>query len=379
MAQPNPPSDGDSKEQTSKPKAKRAAPLSQTDVPAYALRDALRVAEALRDEFAKQDATPLDLAVALDMSPTGGPYKMLTGSSIAYGLTEGGAQASSIILTPLGRRVVAPTEEGDDLVAMREAVLKPRVVREFLEKYNGSPLPSRLIAKNVLESMGVPGAATDKAFDMVIRNAEELGLLAEIKDKKYVRLGAPLTMAASGEPDMAGNTDLDVELQPVTSASESEVPTVSGTTATAPPVVQATNNRVFITHGRNHKVVEQIKKILIFGKFEAVVSVDQQTVAKPVPDKVMDDMRSCNAAIVHVGAEQQLIDGEGNSHTMINPNVLIEIGAAMALYGRRFVLLVERGVELPSNLQGLYEVRYEGEQLDHDATMKLLEAFNDFR
>ena len=51
----------------------------------------------------------------------------------------------------------------------------------------------------------------------------------------------------------------------------------------------------------------------------------------------------------------------------------------MALYSRRFVLLVERGVVLPSNLQGLYEVRYEGEQLDHEATMKLLEAFNDFR
>jgi len=42
-------------------------------------------------------------------------------------------------------------------------------------------------------------------------------------------------------------------------------------------------------------------------------------------------------------------------------------------------LLVERGVELPSNLHGLYEVKYEGEQLDHEATMKLLEAFNDFR
>jgi predicted nucleotide-binding protein len=59
--------------------------------------------------------------------------------------------------------------------------------------------------------------------------------------------------------------------------------------------------------------------------------------------------------------------------------VLIEIGAAMALYGRRFILLVEKGATLPSNLQGLYEVRYEGEKLDYDATMRLLKAFNDFR
>jgi predicted nucleotide-binding protein len=39
---------------------------------------------------------------------------------------------------------------------------------------------------------------------------------------------------------------------------------------------------------------------------------------------------------------------------------------------------VEKGVELPSNLQGLYQVRYEGEDLGGDATIKLLKAFNDF-
>jgi predicted nucleotide-binding protein len=82
-------------------------------------------------------------------------------------------------------------------------------------------------------------------------------------------------------------------------------------------------------------------------------------------------------AIVHVGIERLLLDEAGNQHPQINPNVLIEIGA-VALYNRRFVLLVERGVTLPSNLQGLYEVRYEGEQLEFDATMKLLEVFSTF-
>jgi hypothetical protein len=42
-------------------------------------------------------------------------------------------------------------------------------------------------------------------------------------------------------------------------------------------------------------------------------------------------------------------------------------------------LLVERGTTLPSNLQGLYEVRHEGGKLDYESTMKLLKAFNDFR
>ena len=110
-----------------------------------------------------------------------------------------------------------------------------------------------------------------------------------------------------------------------------------------------------------------------------VVSVERQSVSKPVPEKVMVDMRTCGAATIHVDAEQKLIDKDAKEYTVINPNVLIEIGAAMALYGRRFTLLVREGVTLPSNLQGLYEVRYEGETLDGNATIRLLEAINDIK
>src|SRR5689334_10342777 len=74
-----------------KAKAKRASPLSQSDVPAYTLTDALRVAETLRDQFAKKATSPLDLAVALNIAPNGTYYKMLTGAAVAYGLTDGAA------------------------------------------------------------------------------------------------------------------------------------------------------------------------------------------------------------------------------------------------------------------------------------------------
>lgn len=118
--------------------------------------------------------------------------------------------------------------------------------------------------------------------------------------------------------------------------------------------------RVFITHGKNRDLVEPIRKLLEYGELEPVVSVERQSVSKPVPEKVMDDMRASGAAIIHVDADRTITDKEGNEHVLLNPNVLIEIGAAMAFYGRRFILLVRDGVKLPSNLQGLYEVRYTG-------------------
>ena len=127
-------------------------------------------------------------------------------------------------------------------------------------------------------------------------------------------------------------------------------------------------------------MVEPVKRLLEYGELEPVISVERQSVSKPVPEKVMDDMRSCGAAIIHVDVEQAIVDKDGNEHVFLNPNVLIEIGVAMAFYGRRFILLVREGVKLPSNLQGLYEVRYTGDAVDAvdavdaNATIKLLEA-----
>jgi predicted nucleotide-binding protein len=96
---------------------------------------------------------------------------------------------------------------------------------------------------------------------------------------------------------------------------------------------------------------------LEYGELEPVISVERTSVSKPVPEKVLDDMRTSGAAIIHVDADRTVTDKEGTEHVLLNPNVLIEIGAAMAFYGRRFILLVREGVKLPSNLQGLFEVR----------------------
>lgn len=95
--------------------------------------------------------------------------------------------------------------------------------------------------------------------------------------------------------------------------------------------------------------IEHLKKLLGFGQLEAVIAAEKETVSLPVPEKVMSDMRSCGAAIIHVDAERRMMDQDGNEHIVLNDNVLIEIGAAMALYGRRIVLLVKEGVRLPSN------------------------------
>jgi CAP12/Pycsar effector protein, TIR domain len=80
---------------------------------------------------------------------------------------------------------------------------------------------------------------------------------------------------------------------------------------TSPIAPAATNNRVFITHGKNKKILEQVKEIVIYGGFEPIVAVERESGAKPVPEKVMADMRTCAAAVIHVAVDTVLFDRDG--------------------------------------------------------------------
>ena len=372
-------------EEDTKPKKerkKKRSYLSQTDVPSHPLSQAMRIPRALADHYAFRPATPLDVAAALDMAPNSGTFRTLCGAAIAYGLTQGGPKAAEIELAPLGLRIVRPTEENDDVVARREALLQPRVVGEFLRRYDQSPIPREDIGANVLVTLGVPKDRSRDVLELILEGAEATGVLRTIKGKRYIDLG-PAVAPSGREPqdedeeavrstESTGDSETGGEALPATDLKEalpvgSEQPT------------GARNRRVFVSHGRNKAFIEPIKKLLGFGEMEAVVSVERSSVSQPVPDKVLTEMRLCGAAIIHVDAEESYLDAEGNERVLLNPNVLIEIGAAMALYGRRFILLTKEGVRLPSNLQGLFEVRYSGSTLDGNATIRLLEAINSMK
>jgi hypothetical protein len=188
----------------------------------------------------------------------------------------------------------------------------------------------------------------------------------EFSQEGLSKFGGTVFIAAPGETAEVFTDDEDGDEAAFT-------PSVA-TSATA-----TSNNKVFITHGKNKTVLEQIKKIVSFGPYQPVVAQERESMAKPVPEKVMDDMRACSAAVIHVSSEGTYKDASGKEKSKINDNVLIEIGAAMALYKRNFILVVEDGLDLPSNLQGLYQCRYTGNELGMEATMKLLEAFKQFR
>ena len=237
--------------------------LKQADVPSSSLDDALRVPAAILEHYAGAPTTPLHVAKALNVDPKGSQIRLLTGASIAFGLIDGGAQAAAISITDLARRILRPKEEHQDLTAKREAVLKPRIFSDFLNKYDGHPMPREDIALNVLEEMGVPRSKAAEVYARIDSSARSVGFIEEIKDKSYVSLQGVATPAPSGadlSDDKSGENLPKAGIVPV---PPSPIPAVSTPSETAPkPATKTTElavaiadderrRRVFITHGKN--------------------------------------------------------------------------------------------------------------------------------
>jgi predicted nucleotide-binding protein len=257
--------------------------------------------------------------------------------------------------------------------------LKPRILREFFERYRRAKFPNDAIAGNVLRSLTIPTDRVSNALEIIKANGRYAGIIRETVTGPFVNLDSPGVPGPTATPTLPENdpdeeSDTTVE-SPAAGAPKPATPAA----AVVSPTFDAKTNRVFISHGKQREIITQIKELLAFGNFEPVVSVERESTAIPVPEKVFEDMRSCGAGVIHVGGEGKYLDKNGNEHTKLNDNVLIEIGAAMALYGKKVILLVERGVTLPSNLQGLYRCDFEGERLEYDSTMKLLKTFSQFR
>jgi predicted nucleotide-binding protein len=351
-----------------------------SEFPKHSLERALRIAEFIENENGGKPMPPTDIAIGLGVSPGSSDFRILLSSSYKYGLTLGSYKQEKIELTGLATSVMLPVDDQSRQLALRSAALTPTTFRGLFEHFKGKKLPEGAFLENTIaRDFGVPKTHAAKCAQIFRENLERVNLLRKATTGLWV--SSEVETPRSRAVDSHDEEGVDHRTLP---PGEGDVEDAEFTTVTSVPprsgaVSPAVSNKVFVTHGRNRELVPQLKELLTFGQFEPVVSVERESVSKPVPDKVLDDMRSCGAAIIHVDAEQEVMTQAGDRMVILNQNVLIEIGAAMALYGRRFILLVKNGAKLPSNLQGLYEVRYEGEKLDGDATLRLLKAFNEFK
>jgi Predicted nucleotide-binding protein containing TIR-like domain len=176
----------------------------------------------------------------------------------------------------------------------------------------------------------------------------------------------------------------DPQADPIADANQATTDdsTLEAEDATKPPLLDPAPEapedlRVFIAHGPNMEIVEQVETMLEVAGIDGEIAEAEETVAIPVPEKVFTAMRRCNAAIICVTVDEAAKDDAGNY--TLNYNVLIEIGTAFVLYDRQVVLVWDKRLPVPSNLQGLYRCEFEGNELSWNAGMKLMKAIRGFK
>ncbi len=337
--------------------------LSGPSFPRNPLTRAIKLAESIEKNNAGKPYDRLDLAKSVDFSPNSSGFRTLIISSSRYGVTEGGYQADKIALTPLGSSIVAPTQEGEAKRGLRQALLHPELFRRVLEHFDKKAIPREDLFKNTLrKEFHVDPKDVDACFEIIMANLKDYSLIQAIKGNDFLQLDKLSAPSLEERP---------LREQEIEETPESEAPTAAEILPPAPTVP-----RVFISHSKNMKILGQIKQMLHFGGFEYEVATERESTAIPIPEKIFGLMRTCNCAVINVSADEQEKDDEGYG---INQNVLIEIGAAFLQYNKRVILLVDKRVKLPSNLQGLYASYYEGDELSWETGMKLQNALAEFR
>ncbi len=355
--------------------------------PSLSLERALELPRAIQDGASGLPVDRLTLSELIDKSPSSSVFLILVLASRAYSLTNGGKNADEFSLTPVGRQAVSD-DDRERTDGIRRAVLSVEPFTIALRAYDKKKVPQPAAFRSFLiNQASVHADHAEQCMTQLLEDARLAGFLRNVKGSDWIDLQNPATapplVPASqngrGEEGEEEETLEDVLDEQDESGAAVVERTLAADEAKRGATLKALTGppKVFITHGKNEQILQQLKELLTFGKFEPIIAKEHETVSKPVPDKVLEDMRLCEAAVIHVATEDRLLDEKGNEHHKINENVLIEIGAAMALYGRNFILLSPKGLHLPSNLQGLYRCEYEGDSLDYDATMKLLKAFNE--
>ena len=279
---------GKSIKMSEKPNKKKRKYVTRA-FPKNTLKDALRIAQSIHDNNADQPYDRLDLAKSLVYSPESSVFRTLIVSSSRFGLTKGSYKAEKISLTPLGKSIASPKSEHEKAECLRQALLKIDLYKKFFSRFDGHRLPKREYLKNTLNrDFGIPVPDCDECYDMIIKNAKELGIIESIKDREYIKMSKLVPTAPPAKPEEEAEEEIEER-------KEKEEVVEEG----------IKKPRAFISHSKNKKIVTQIKQILDFGQFEYVIAEERETTAIPIPEKVFGLMRQCDCAIINVSADEQ--------------------------------------------------------------------------
>jgi hypothetical protein len=135
--------------------------------------------------------------------------------------------------------------------------------------------------------------------------------------------------------------------------------------------------RVYVSFSDNKKLTEQIMTMLEVDKFPYEVGQQKIGIDVPEGEGVSTAMKKCNAGIIFAAPDENVL--LPNGQYAMSPASLIELGAAIVLFGSNVVLLCDERVAMPQDLQGFEHYEFSGTELSWNAGVNLMKAVSRFR
>jgi hypothetical protein len=135
--------------------------------------------------------------------------------------------------------------------------------------------------------------------------------------------------------------------------------------------------RVFISTHKGSGIVGSIQDALQIADINSEVVERETDCVSLVSEKTFQAMRRCDAGIIIISPTDWYRDAAGKD--VLNQSVLIEIGAALVHFARRLVLLSDKQVPLPFNLDDLCHYELERSKLTWEIGLELIKAVKLFK
>jgi len=253
--------------------------------------------------------------------------------------------------------------------------VKPSCAREssekFLTRYKNEALPKDPIARNVLVSMGVAEGATDRVLNLIRDGALALGLVKEVRGRRYVSLDVPAAPKLDDDQLDESLSESGGEDGPEETLEEVRDGQVNGRSPSSQGSPRP--GAIFVGHGKKRGPLEKLQKILDQFKVPYRVVVDLPNLGRPIPQKVKETMEECGSAILIFTKDEKFHDADGNELWRPSENVVYELGAASFTYGDRVVILKEKGITFPTNFNSVGYIEFEEDAIEASAVDLLKE------
>jgi hypothetical protein len=123
--------------------------VSSEALPRRTLEHALRIATVIRDTYAGKQTSWSEIAGALGVSERNPVNRYPLWSAVAYGLVLK-HDDNTYSLGETGRKILAPTYDGEREEGIKKALFTPSVLSRFYTDYNGSTIPSDELSQTYL-------------------------------------------------------------------------------------------------------------------------------------------------------------------------------------------------------------------------------------